>query len=198
MLDSDSTPNDWIESAAGDFAVLQAVLSNSSLPRRVVCFMSHLVVEKSLKATIAAAGARVLAWHDLLSLHDTCADAGRPLNLDEVQLRRLGPWAIKGRYDEPTNEPSALFAEEVAAFAAAVLGRALKEHLPQREADDRSGEPEREADAQASAAESAAPLIRLAVRPSPTLVPGTDSLVAGLRRRESGHGLRLGPLAPGR
>jgi HEPN domain-containing protein len=194
MLDSNSHPSEWLESANGDFAVLQVLLPDASLPRRTVCFTSHLVVEKTLKSVIAAAGGRVVAWHDLLSLHDACAQAGMPLNLDEVELRRLGPWAILGRYDDPANEPSAQFAAEVATFATEVFERVLKEHLPGWRADHSSST----ASAEAADGGMPGPFANRVNRSRPTLVPGTDPLVAGLRPRGPRHDQSQGPITPAR
>jgi HEPN domain-containing protein len=76
---------------------MRAVVRDPESPRRMVCFLSHLVVEKALKATLIDAGLPFQKTHNLLVLHDSCLERGRLVVLERTLLAQCNPWAIDGR-----------------------------------------------------------------------------------------------------
>ncbi|MGH9073932.1 MAG: HEPN domain-containing protein, partial [Acidimicrobiales bacterium] len=88
----------WLRNVDDDLASMRAVQRDADSPRRMVCFLAHLVVEKALKATLIAAETPFAKTHNLLELHDTCRAAGRLPDVDRHALQQLNPWTIDGRY----------------------------------------------------------------------------------------------------
>jgi HEPN domain-containing protein len=111
----------WAGNADADLRAMQAVEKDEGSPRRVVCFMAHLVVEKALKATLIDAEVPFGKTHDLLELHDLCSQAGRMLEIQREELARLNPWAVDGRYADDLAEAEQPLARELADFAVEVM-----------------------------------------------------------------------------
>ena len=110
----------WLANVEDDLAGLHAVQRDPDSPRRLVCFMAHLVVEKSLKAVLIDAGVP-FKMHDLEPLYELCKDAGRLAGIDEEILKALTPWAIDGRYADELLEAGREQAERFARFAEQVV-----------------------------------------------------------------------------
>lgn len=111
----------WAGNADADLRAMQAVQNDEASPRRVVCFMAHLVVEKALKATLIDAEVPFGKTHDLLELHDLCSSVGRLREIRRAELARLNPWAVDGRYSDDLAEAERALAHELAAFAVDVM-----------------------------------------------------------------------------
>jgi HEPN domain-containing protein len=80
-----------------DLHAMRAVVRDPESPRRMVCFLSHLVAEKALKATLIDVGVPFQKTHNLLVLHDSCLERGRLVVLERTLLAQCNPWAIEGR-----------------------------------------------------------------------------------------------------
>ena len=111
-----------------DLQAMRAVERDPDSPRRIVCFLAHLVVEKALKAALVDAEVPFRKTHDLVGLYGACRSAERLSGLDVQQLNDLNPWAIDGRYAEELREADPQLAERLARFAAEVVTR-LQEEL---------------------------------------------------------------------
>lgn len=119
----------WLASAREDMTAMRVLERDPSVPPRMVCFLAHLVVEKSLKATLIDAEVPFAKTHDLLSLHEMCRGVDRLWNLNRAFLAELNPWSVAGRYvddlveaDRASAERLGAFAEEVVAAVEAELG----------------------------------------------------------------------------
>ena len=114
----------WMTNVEDDLHSMHAVERDESSPARMTCFLAHLVVEKSLKATLIDAGVPFKKTHNLLVLHDLCVESGRLARVNRELLATCNPWAIDGRYSDDLVEAErdlggllARFAEQVAAAA---------------------------------------------------------------------------------
>ena len=117
----------WAGNVEADLRAMQAVDNDEASPRRMVCFMAHLVVEKALKATLIDAEVPFGKTHDLLELHDLCSHAGRLREIRREELARLNPWAVDGRYADDLAEAERALAQELAAFAVEVMTAVRRE-----------------------------------------------------------------------
>jgi HEPN domain-containing protein len=111
----------WLANVQDDLAGLRAVQRDADSPRRLVCFMAHLVVEKSLKTALIDAGVPFRKVYDLEPLYEMCKSAGRLAGIDEEILKSLTPWAIDGRYADELLEAGREQAERFARFAEQVV-----------------------------------------------------------------------------
>jgi len=125
----------WLANVEDDLAGLRAVQRDADSPRRLVCFMAHLVVEKSLKAVLIDAGVPFKKVHDLEPLYELCKNAGRLTGVDQERLKALTPWAIDGRYADELLEADREKAERFARFAEQVVAAAHAE-LEATDGDD--------------------------------------------------------------
>lgn len=117
----------WLANTEDDLATMRAVQRDPDSPRRMVCFLAHLVVEKALKAVLIDAGAPFMKSHDLESLYAMCRNAQRLPRLDTGTLESLSPWAIDGRYADDLVEAERGLAERVAQFAGQVMDQVRSE-----------------------------------------------------------------------
>ena len=117
----------WVGNAEADLRAMQTIAADEASPRRLVCFMAHLVVEKGLKATLIDARVPFGKIHDLLELHGLCITAGRLSGLQGGGLARLNPWAVDGRYADDLAEAGQGLADDLAGFAAGVLSAVRSE-----------------------------------------------------------------------
>lgn len=111
----------WLANVEDDMATLRAAHRDPDSPARMTCFLAYLIVEKSLKATLIDAGVPFKKVHNLLDLHDTCAQAGRLRGLDRRMLTSCNPWAIDGRYADDLVEAERGLADRLADFAEATV-----------------------------------------------------------------------------
>jgi len=111
----------WLRNVQADLASMRAVQRDPESPRRMVCFLAHLVVEKSLKATLIDAEVPFAKTHNLLELYDTCHSAGRLSALDREVMKQLNSWSIDGRYVDDLVEADRSRAERLARFAEEVV-----------------------------------------------------------------------------
>ncbi|MGH9029460.1 MAG: HEPN domain-containing protein [Acidimicrobiales bacterium] len=112
----------WLHNIEEDLRVMRAVHRDPSSPARITCFLSHLVVEKALKAALIDASLPFKKTHDLVELYGMCRRAGRLPGLDETLLAHLTPWAIDGRYADDLREADRPKADQFASFAEQVFG----------------------------------------------------------------------------
>jgi HEPN domain-containing protein len=117
----------WLGEVEGDLRGLDAVLRESEAPRRIVCFLAHLAVEKALKATLIDAGVPFKKTHDLVELHTMCTEIDRLEDLDVENLTRLDPWAIDGRYADDVQDATSELAVEFSEFARAAVDAVREE-----------------------------------------------------------------------
>ncbi|MGH9306960.1 MAG: HEPN domain-containing protein [Acidimicrobiales bacterium] len=117
----------WLGNVEDDLASMRAVQRDSDSPRRMVCFLAHLVVEKALKATLIDAEFPFAKTHNLLELYDTCRSAGRLPNVDSEALKQLNPWTIDGRYADDLVQADRGIADHLAGFAAQLVASVRSE-----------------------------------------------------------------------
>jgi HEPN domain-containing protein len=117
----------WLENVQDDLQAMRAVLRDPDSPRRMVCFLSHLVVEKALKARLIDEGVPFQKTHNLLVLHDSCLERGSLVGLDRALLARCNPWAVDGRYADDLAEADAELADCLASFADQVVSEVRSE-----------------------------------------------------------------------
>ena len=117
----------WLQNVEDDLHAMHAVVRDPESPRRMVCFLSHLVVEKALKATLIDAGVLFQKTHNLLVLHDSCVGLGRLVGLDRQLLAWCNPWAVDGRYADDLAEADAELANRLAGLAEQVVVEVRRE-----------------------------------------------------------------------
>ncbi|MHB1510913.1 MAG: HEPN domain-containing protein [Acidimicrobiales bacterium] len=117
----------WLANVEDDLHAMRAVARDPESPGRMVCFLSHLVVEKALKATLIDAGVPFQKTHNLLVLHDSCVGLGRLVGLDRQLLAWCNPWAVDGRYADDLAEADAELANRLAGLAEQVVVEVRRE-----------------------------------------------------------------------
>ena len=117
----------WLANVEDDLHALRAVARDPESPGRMVCFLSHLVVEKALKATLIDAGVPFQKTHNLLVLHDSCVGLGRLVGLDRQLLAWCNPWAVDGRYADDLAEADAELGNRLAGLAEQVVVEVRRE-----------------------------------------------------------------------
>jgi len=117
----------WLANVEDDLHAMRAVARDPESPGRMVCFLSHLVVEKALKATLIDAGVPFQKTHNLLVLHDSCVGLGRLVGLDRQLLAWCNPWAVDGRYADDLAEADAELANRLAGLAERVVVEVQRE-----------------------------------------------------------------------
>lgn len=103
-----------------DMAGLRAVVRDPDAPGRLGCFLAHLVVEKTLKASLVARGVP-FPRTNLLELQRLRAGAGLLAAIDIDLLGSLNPWAVEGRYGDDQRDADRAEAERFRVFAEDVL-----------------------------------------------------------------------------
>lgn len=117
----------WLSNVDDDLYVMHSVLADPDAPARMACFLAHLVVEKSLKATLINAGLAFDKTHNLLVLHDACLAIGRFGDADRNLLAACNPWAIDGRYADDLVDADRATATRLAAFADQVFAQVRRD-----------------------------------------------------------------------
>ena len=117
----------WLANVEDDLHAMRAVARDPESPGRMVCFLSHLVVEKALKATLIDAGVPFQKTHNLLVLHDSCVGLGRLVGLDRQLLAWCNPWAVDGRYADDLAEADAELGNRLAGLAEQVVVEVRRE-----------------------------------------------------------------------
>ncbi len=117
----------WLANVEDDLHAMRAVARDPESPGRMVCFLSHLAVEKALKATLIDAGVPFQKTHNLLVLHDSCVGLGRLVGLDRQLLAWCNPWAVDGRYADDLAEADAELANRLAGLAEQVVVEVRRE-----------------------------------------------------------------------
>ena len=117
----------WLANVEDDLHAMRAVARDPESPGRMVCFLSHLVVEKALKATLIDAGVPFQKTHNLLVLHDSCVGLGRLVGLDLQLLAWCNPWAVDGRYADDLAEADAELGNRLAGLAEQVVVEVRRE-----------------------------------------------------------------------
>jgi HEPN domain-containing protein len=117
----------WLRSVEDDLHAMRAVVRDPESPRRMVCFLSHLVAEKALKATLIDVGVPFQKTHNLLVLHDSCLERGRLVVLERTLLAQCNPWAVDGRYADDLAEADSELASRLAGFAEQVVSEVRRE-----------------------------------------------------------------------
>ncbi len=112
----------WLQNVEDDLHAMHAVVRDPESPRRMVCFLSHLVVEKALKATLIDAGVLFQKTHNLLVLHDSCLERERLVDMERTLLAQCNPWAVDGRYADELASRLAGFAEQAVSEVRRELG----------------------------------------------------------------------------
>ena len=111
----------WLANVEDDLHAMRVVAGDPESPGRMVCFLSHLVVEKALKATLIDACLPFKKTQDLLALHAMCIQVGRLRGVGVATLEVLHPWAVDGRYEDDLVEADAELADRLAGFAEQVV-----------------------------------------------------------------------------
>jgi HEPN domain-containing protein len=126
--DSRTEAGRWLQHADEDLRAMRAVLADPDSPKRIACFLSHLAVEKALKATLVSAEIAFRKTHDLVALYELGRAAGRSPELDQTALAELTQWSVEGRYADDVGDAGAELAERLASFAQAAVS-AIREEL---------------------------------------------------------------------
>lgn len=86
--------------ARQDQAALEALLRAPGVTLATALFHAQQAVEKALKAAMCMHGVEYRRTHDLEELAGQLAECGCKPNVDEIDLRRLTPYAVEYRYDD--------------------------------------------------------------------------------------------------
>jgi len=117
----------WLQNLEDDLHAIRAVVRDPESPRRMVRFLSHLVVEMTLKATLIDAVVPFQKTHNPLVLHDSCLKRGRLVDLERSLLAQRNPWALDGRYANDLAEADSQFASRLAELAEQVVSEVRRE-----------------------------------------------------------------------
>jgi len=89
---------EWMQKAEQDVTSARFLLNMRPQPLEVIGFHAQQAVEKSLKAVLVHAGITPPRTHDLVSLHNMCAQQAQ-IHLDRIDVcARLTPYAVDHRY----------------------------------------------------------------------------------------------------
>lgn len=88
----------WLLKGDSDLQTARLVLGGDG-PFDTACFHAQQAVEKYLTALLAYAGRTVPRTHNLEDLVGPCESLFPDLELDEVELSELTPFAVELRYD---------------------------------------------------------------------------------------------------
>ena len=88
----------WLLKGDSDLQTARLVLAGDG-PFDTACFHAQQAVEKYLKALLAYAGRPIPRTHNLEDLVGPCESLYPKLDLDEVELSELTPFAVELRYD---------------------------------------------------------------------------------------------------
>ena len=103
-LDQSADAQRWIGEAHEDLDADKRLVADG--PARVACFLSHLAVEKPIKAVLLSTNTPFRKVHDLFQLRSLLEPA-------------LNPWSIQGRYPGDLSEATDVMASDLMALAAA-------------------------------------------------------------------------------
>ncbi|MDH3599851.1 MAG: HEPN domain-containing protein [Candidatus Tectomicrobia bacterium] len=130
---SDPTdPHAWAARAEEDFLLARSALRRKSPLLYGATFHAQQCVEKYLKALLVLRRQPFPRTHDLVALHDLCAQSGIDVSVDPEQLERLTAYAVQVRYPgvapdlEETQEAFEI-AQALRRWARAVLRADLRE-----------------------------------------------------------------------
>ena len=94
--------------AARDCKTFELLRDIPEAPLPSVCFHAQQAVEKWLKAVLVSHGVVFQRTHDLEELAGMLAAQGMPLPLPMEELRKLNPFAVTFRYDDPARDRKTL------------------------------------------------------------------------------------------
>jgi HEPN domain-containing protein len=106
----------WLKFAAADLAAARLLRSDDQVPSRIACFHAQQAAEKALKAVLISYGTAFRKTHDVVVLAAQLP-AEVAVELDEIDVLVLQPWAVDGRY--PGDLPDATPEEAGEALAVA-------------------------------------------------------------------------------
>lgn len=89
----------YIRIAARDLAAFHAIVNLDSVAEETVGFHGQQIVEKCLKAVLAAYGVEVKKTHDIFELIELLENNSCPLPPNHASLDELTPYAVFYRYD---------------------------------------------------------------------------------------------------
>lgn len=90
----------FLRLAKRDQAAFAALLNATAVDPAVACFHAQQAAEKALKAVMCLHGLEFRRTHDLEALAGLLRDVGVAPPVDELDLRRLTPYAVEFRYDD--------------------------------------------------------------------------------------------------
>lgn len=89
---------EWMQKAEQDVKAARFLLDMRPQPIEVIGFHAQQAAEKSLKAILVRAGITPPRTHDLVALHNMCAQQAQ-IDLDRIDVcARLTPYAVDHRY----------------------------------------------------------------------------------------------------
>ena len=100
--------NTLLRVAARDCKTFELLRDIAEAPLPSVCFHAQQAVEKWLKAVLVSHGVVFQRTHDLEELAGLLAAQGIPLPLPMEELRKLNPFAVTFRYDDPARDRKTL------------------------------------------------------------------------------------------
>ena len=93
---------EWLHKAKQDITSARFLVDMHPRPLEVIGFHAQQAAEKSLKALLVRAGVTPPRTHDLVSLHQMCAEHAE-INLGRAYIcARLTPYAVEHRYPVET------------------------------------------------------------------------------------------------
>ncbi|MBD2429341.1 HEPN domain-containing protein [Phormidium sp. FACHB-1136] len=95
----------WLRYAAEDLKAAVALLGQSAVEPRHICFLSQQAAEKSLKAALIFAQIKFPFRHDLDELKNL-VPRGWALSRCSVDLAELTEWAVEARYPTDDDDPT--------------------------------------------------------------------------------------------
>lgn len=98
MLNQTDHARLWLRKGDSDLANAEQTLSGDG-PYDTACFHAQQAAEKYLKAVLAYKECSIPRIHDLKLVHEECLKVAAMLQLPDVDVDELTPYAVTLRYD---------------------------------------------------------------------------------------------------
>ncbi len=98
MLDRRDLARGWLTKGDSDLRTAELLVASDG-PYDTACFHAQQAIEKYLKALLAYAGASIPFTHNLEDLEVLCVGLYPRLDLSDIDVSELTPFAVELRYD---------------------------------------------------------------------------------------------------
>jgi len=120
----------WLRYAQEDLRAAEAMLGQSAVAPRHVCFLAQQAVEKSLKAVLIFSQIRFPFRHDLDQLRNLIPE-GWSVCDRSIDLAELTEWAVDARYPVADEDPTSQDAQQSVELARLVCRLVVSDLLKQ-------------------------------------------------------------------